>query len=544
MKHKRTCWNTIAALLVLASLVFLAGCQGISTGKSNSQITPPGQLTALPSSVSFGNVQVATSQSQSGTLTNSGGSNLTITQATVTGTGFTLSGLTVPLTVPAGQSTTFSVAFKPTAAGSASGMLTVSIDGSNSTLNIALSGTGVGAGTLTLNPGSFSFGNVQLGTNQSQTETLKNTGGTNLTVSQATVSAAGYSVTGLSLPMTLTPNQSTTFGVRFAPTSAGASNGTLSLTVSGSSTTVDIAVSGTGVPPATLTATPSSQTFSVQAGKTQVLSETIQNTGGVNATISQATASGTGFSISGITTPVTLTPGQSTSLSITFAPQTAGNYTGSVAIASNAANPSLTISLTGTATGATGGQLSVSPTTIGVGSVVVGLNGTQTGTLTATGANVVVSSVSLAGTNPSEFSISGLSFPVTVSTTQSVSFTVKFTPGATGAAAATASFASNASNSPTVANLTGTGTPAPVHTVQLSWVASTTSGVTGYNVYRAVFGSSCGSYSNIGSTPASSTAYADSAVTDGTTYCYATTAEDANGESVFSNIMQTTIPPP
>ena len=160
----------------------------------------------------------------------------------------------------------------------------------------------------------------------------------------------------------------------------------------------------------------------------------------------------------------------------------------------------------------------------------------------ATGANVAVSSVNMGGTNPSEFSISGLSFPVTVTTGQPVSFTVKFAPGASGAASAAASFASNASNSPAVATLSGTGTAAPVHTVQLSWAASATVGVTSYNIYRAVFASSCGSYLNVGSTPA--TTFTDDAVTDGTTYCYATTAVNPGGESAYSNIMQATIPPP
>jgi fibronectin type 3 domain-containing protein len=79
----------------------------------------------------------------------------------------------------------------------------------------------------------------------------------------------------------------------------------------------------------------------------------------------------------------------------------------------------------------------------------------------------------------------------------------------------------------------------------LSWTASTSSGVTSYNVYRAVYGTtSCGSYSKIGSTPSSSTAFTDSVVTDGTTYCYATTAVDASGESGYSNIIQGVIPPP
>jgi fibronectin type 3 domain-containing protein len=95
-----------------------------------------------------------------------------------------------------------------------------------------------------------------------------------------------------------------------------------------------------------------------------------------------------------------------------------------------------------------------------------------------------------------------------------------------------------------VQSMTGTGTAAPVHTVQLSWGASTSQGVTSYNVYRAVFGTnSCGSYSTIGSTSSSITTYTDNVVTDGTTYCYATTAVDPNGESAYSNIAQATIPP-
>jgi hypothetical protein len=372
---------------------------------------------------------------------------------------------------------------------------------------------------------------------------LKNTGGQDLTISQATVSGAGFSYSGLTVPLTLAPNQSTTFGVAFAPATAGASNGKLSIVVSGSSTSLDIALSGTGVMPATLTATPASLTFTnVTVGKNQAQTETVKNTGGSNATLSKATVAGAGFSISGITTPVTLTPGQSASFTVTFAPQSAGNFSGSVAIASDASNPALSVTLSGTAISQSQGTLSVSP--VNVGSVVVGTNGTQTGTLTATTASVSVTSVSLGGTNPSEFSISGLSFPVTVTTSQSVTFTVNFTPGATGAASASASFASTASNSPSAASLTGTGTAAPVHTVSLLWTASTTTGVTSYNVYRAVFGSSCGSYSNVGSTPSSTTAYTDSVVADGTTYCYATTAVDPSGESGYSNISKAVIPAP
>src|ERR1035441_8099555 len=88
-----------------------------------------------------------------------------------------------------------------------------------------------------------------------------------------------------------------------------------------------------------------------------------------------------------------------------------------------------------------------------IGSVFNGLIGAQTGTLTATGGNVVVSSVSLGGTNPTEFSISGLSFPVTVTTSQPVLFTVTFTPGATGGGAGTGLVTSNASRSANAATV-------------------------------------------------------------------------------------------
>jgi hypothetical protein len=298
--------------------------------------------------------------------------------------------------------------------------------------------------------------------------------------------------------------------------------------------------------PAVLSATPASVSFgNLQIGTNQTLSDTLTNTGGTSLTITQGNVTGTGFSISGLDFPVTLAPNQSTTFSVIFAPQSSGNFSGSIAIASNASDPSLSVTLGGSATAQSQGPGALSVSPVNVGSVIVGTNGAQTGTLSAAGASVSVSAVGLSGTNPSEFSIGGVSFPVTVTTSQPVTFTVTFTPGATGTASAAASFVSNASNSPSAAALTGTGAAAPVHTVSLSWTASTTSGVTSYNVYRAVLGtSSCGSYSNIGSTASSSTVFTDTVVADGTTYCYATAALDASGESEYSNIVQAGIPAP
>ena len=114
----------------------------------------PGQLTGNVGSLNFANVQVGNSQAQSVTLTNSGGTGLTVSQATLTGTGFTLSGLTLPLTLVAGQSATFSVAFAPQSAGSERGNLAFASNASNPAMNLPLSGN-TPLVAITVNPVSY-----------------------------------------------------------------------------------------------------------------------------------------------------------------------------------------------------------------------------------------------------------------------------------------------------------------------------------------------------------------------------------------------------
>ncbi|MFZ0136123.1 MAG: fibronectin type III domain-containing protein [Candidatus Sulfotelmatobacter sp.] len=85
---------------------------------------------------------------------------------------------------------------------------------------------------------------------------------------------------------------------------------------------------------------------------------------------------------------------------------------------------------------------------------------------------------------------------------------------------------------------TGPGTTAQsTHSVNLSWNASTSSDVSGYNIYRATYTDSCGSFSRINDTLNTSTLYTDSEVIEGTSYCYAaTTVNTMNEESGYSNI--------
>ena len=65
---------------------------------------------------------------------------MSISQINVSGTGFSVSGFTPPLTLAAGQSTTFGVLFNPTISGSLDGTVSVVSNATNSP-TIAASGT-------------------------------------------------------------------------------------------------------------------------------------------------------------------------------------------------------------------------------------------------------------------------------------------------------------------------------------------------------------------------------------------------------------------
>jgi len=423
-------------------------------------------------------------------------------------------------------------------------------------LNI-LCWTSIAHGQLTVNPASINFGNVQAGASSSQALILSNSSKSGLTVSQAIVAGQGFSLRGPSLPLTLTSGQNVTFTLVFAPLSGGSASGSLSLVGSTTSThdrsgkhntvntaTTTVAISGTSVPtpsptttaPGVLAAYPSSLAFAaLQVGSSQTLSATLTNSGGSDVTITQATATGSSFTLSGLSLPTTLAAGQRVTFSVMFAPLSAGVAGGSISINSDASTPTLMISLSGTGTAQ--GQLAVTPVSADFGSVTVGTSKTQSGTLYVSGSSVTLSSASV---SDPEFSLSGIAFPVTIAAGKSIPFTLNFVPHASGTAAAILSFASNAANA-AAENLAGTGVAPPQHSVDLSWDAAPT--VVGYNVYRA--SQPGGPYSKINLVLDANTTFIDSSVQGGQIYYYVTTSVDSTGaQSSYSNEIQAAIPTP
>jgi hypothetical protein len=85
------------------------------------------------------------------------------------------------------------------------------------------------------------------------------------------------------------------------------------------------------------------------------------------------------------------------------------------------------------------------------------------------------------------------------------------------------------------------GTVLP-HAVDLTWVASSSTGVTGYNVYRS--STTGGPYSLLNTALVTGTTFTDSAVQSGQTYYYVVKAKSATEESGPSNEAVAVIPNP
>jgi ASPM-SPD-2-Hydin domain-containing protein/centrosomal CEP192-like protein len=379
-------------------------------------------------------------------------------------------------------------------------------------------------------PSSVKFGTVTVGQSETQIIELTNTGQTAVTVSASSMSSSEFSLSGLKLPLDLAAGQSIAFSANFLPTSKGWTSGSVTFTSNASNSTLKVGFVGTGVNSEVLTATPASLSFGeVSLGKSLTLPLVLTNACSYKEPLTALQTQGTGFSVSAPSLPLTLSPGQSVTLNVTFAPQASGLTGGSVYI--SVAGVSMNVPFSGT--GETTGQLTVAPTAINFGSVEVGTTNTQSSTLSATGGSVTVSSVS---SSNSQFAIAGVSFPLTIASGQSVSFDVKFAPSVAGKSSGSITFVNNGSTTKILESEAGTGT---MPYVTLSWVSSPDS-VSGYNVYR---GTAPGVYSKINSALDPNTSFTDVTATPGATYYYAATAVSSSGEeSSFSAPVEVSVP--
>jgi len=382
-----------------------------------------------------------------------------------------------------------------------------------------------------------------------QTVTVTATSVANPAVSaHATVSLTpAVSVTLTPLSVSLTPSQTQAFTAMVANTTNTAVTWSLSAAVGSISTaglytapasittaqTVTVTATSVANPVvsahATVSLTPivnvtlNPTSVTLTPGQTQAFTATVANTANTAVTWSLSAAVGS-ISAAGLyTAPAIITTAQTVNVTATSVANPAVSAYAIVQL-----NPSIA-------------TLNISSTSIPFGSVVVNTTSTHAVTLTSTGtASVTVTAAKVTGAG---FTDSGVTFPITLNSSQAVTLNVLFDPTVTGAASGQLTITSNSStNGTAVIPLSGTVVAAS-YTVNLSWDAPTSSAdpVAGYDIYRSPVGSS--TYALMNSSGDTATTYVDSTAQTGLTYDYIVDSVDASGvESVPSNMIVVIIP--
>jgi hypothetical protein len=232
--------------LILGGLYLLSGCGG----GSSAPPPPAPTLRLAPASLGFGVWVVGTeSGPQVETLTNTGSSELAISNVAITGANAADFGQssTCGSSLGAGASCTLNVTFSPIELGQRSASITITDGGVGSPQVIPLNGAGGGDSgpNGTLSPTSLTFGNQVVGTTSpAQYITLSNYGTTTLNIASIAASAGFAETTTCS--STLASGANCTINVTFTPSASGSVAGTLSVTDNAPGTPQTVSLSGTG----------------------------------------------------------------------------------------------------------------------------------------------------------------------------------------------------------------------------------------------------------------------------------------------------------
>ncbi|GEM_PF-997038 len=305
-----------------------------------------------PSGLTFGpQIGGSTSATQQLTLSSTGTAPLSITGFSV-GAGFQQTN-NCPASLGVGGSCIISVAFAPTVAGTATGILAVNDNASGGSQTASLLGSGVASVSgAKLTPSSLNFGGlVPNVTSASQVATLTNTGNVALNIT-GIATTANFAQTN-ACPAVLAPLASCQIAVTFTPSAGGNFSGTLSVSNSADALPLTSGLSGIGLAP-DASLSPATLYFgSIVAGTIsppQML--TLQSSGTQALTIS-------GFTVSpGYTEtnncPSSLAVGSTCTINVVFAPTVAlvtspsTPFNGTLTVTDNAPSVSQSAALSGT----------------------------------------------------------------------------------------------------------------------------------------------------------------------------------------------------
>ncbi len=203
----------------------------------------PGALRISDEAVEYGPVPLGSSQNESFTVTNTGGTAVPITKSKppIGGAFAATTSLPEGTTIGPGESLTETVKFTPTSVGPASAEWPINGEDDSGLHVVKFNGEGVPPPTLTPSTRSLDLGATLVGNQIASEVTFTNTGGTTLEVKGIQKPSLPFSATGL--PATgskIEPGEAITVDVAFAPSTRGEFKGSIGVATEAGETVVGL----------------------------------------------------------------------------------------------------------------------------------------------------------------------------------------------------------------------------------------------------------------------------------------------------------------
>lgn len=325
-----------------------------------------------------------------------------------------------------------------------------------SAVNLVVS---TGPALLQLRPASIGFGSEGLlSPSAPKTATLINNNPSAIGISAISISganAADFTQSTTTCGPTLAAKAHCTITLVFTPSVLGIETASLTTMDDATNSPQTVALTGTGVQPVTLS--PSSLPFGNQgiASPSAAKTVTFRNNDDQPVTFAGVTTTAADFVATATTCGASIAAHSSCTVSVTYTPLVAGEESATLTITDNASNNSQLVSLSGKGVA----QFTLSAASINFGNQAFGTtSAAKSVTLTNnTSAAVTISSISLGGTDPSDFTQPSTTCGASLNGHSSCTVSFTFSPTAASPYAATGMINDGASNSPQSITLSGTG---------------------------------------------------------------------------------------
>ncbi|UCE20328.1 MAG: choice-of-anchor D domain-containing protein [Gemmatimonadota bacterium] len=406
----------------------------------------------------FGDVLAGTSFTWPALIANLGKGALTVDSIFTVGSDFSVEALTYPFVVMESESIFVGVTFTPALAGAIRGSLVVvSNDPDEERFVLPLWGRGV-APDIDLSAVSHDFGEVDVGQIADEDFLIYNRGTAELTIDSLKAQPDAFTFFGPDFPETVAPGDSFALSVSFAPTFMGEISGDLTLfSDDPDEGEFMVFLSGVGAAPKIESSATSYIFGRVKLGESETWEFLISNVGTRDLIIESVEPDTSDYAVTVEEEfPLILEPGEDIVVGVIFQPSAVGMISGRLIIRSNdPEQASLHVTLLGHGAEP---DIDLSATLLDFMSVALGNASERTLTVRNIGeADLVLTDIH---TDNGDFTVSGLTLPVTVEKRDSMTVTVTFTPTTVGAIQGSLIVASDDPDEPLISvDLLGEGVP-------------------------------------------------------------------------------------